>query len=151
MAWLPYGGTHLAEKNMVFRQQDDRDFCVFWDDRLGTYLMYYACAGVYPGLPGLNTIVRVRTSKDLLHWSDPTTVMGPPPGGYQCAESPLVLYRDGYYYLWVSVKGSVNEIVMFPSGPFDFFYAPHNQVASTVMNMTISLTDPFTYVNRGSE
>ena len=37
----------------------------------------------------------------------------------------------------------VNEIVMFPSGPFDFFYAPHNQVASTVMNMTFSLTDPF--------
>ena len=76
MAWLPYGGTHLAEKNMVFRQQDDRDFCVFWDDRLGTYLMYYACAGVYPGLPGLNTIVRVRTSNDLFHWSDPVTVMG---------------------------------------------------------------------------
>jgi hypothetical protein len=44
-----------------------------------------------------------------------------------------------------SVKqGSVNEIVMFPSGPFDFFYAPDNPVASTVMNMTISLTDPFT-------
>ena len=35
---------------------------------------------------------------------------------------------------------SVNEIVMFPSGPFDFFYAPHNPVASTVMNMTCSLT-----------
>ena len=37
----------------------------------------------------------------------------------------------------------VNEIVMFPSGPFDFFYAPHNQVASTVMNMTFSLTGWF--------
>jgi site-specific recombinase XerD len=33
---------------------------------------------------------------------------------------------------------------MFPSGPFDFVYAPHNPVASTVMNMTFSLTDPFT-------
>jgi len=33
---------------------------------------------------------------------------------------------------------------MFPSGPLDFFYAPHNQAASTVMNMTISLMgDPF--------
>jgi len=31
---------------------------------------------------------------------------------------------------------------MFPSGPFDIFYAPHNPVASTVMNMTFSLTDP---------
>ena len=26
---------------------------------------------------------------------------------------------------------STIELVMFPSGPFDFFYAPHNQVAST--------------------
>jgi hypothetical protein len=101
-AWNPYEGTELQEENMVFRERDDRDFCVFWDDRLGVYLMYYASAGTYGGLPGLHTIVRVRTSKDLLHWSAPTTVMGPPPGGYQCAESPFVLYRDGYYYLWVS-------------------------------------------------
>jgi hypothetical protein len=33
---------------------------------------------------------------------------------------------------------------MFSNGPLDFFYAAHNQVASTVMNMTFSLTDPFT-------
>ena len=29
---------------------------------------------------------------------------------------------------------------MFSNGPLDFFYAAHNQMASTVMNMTISLT-----------
>ena len=40
---------------------------------------------------------------------------------------------------------SVNESVMFPSGPFDFFYAPHNRVASTVMHMTVSLTDLYGY------
>ena len=28
---------------------------------------------------------------------------------------------------------------MFSNGPLDFFYAAHNQMASTVMNMTISL------------
>ena len=28
---------------------------------------------------------------------------------------------------------------MFPSRPFDFFYAPHNQAASNVMNMTSSI------------
>jgi hypothetical protein len=105
---------------MVFRQQDDRDFCVFWDDRLGTYLMYYACAGVYPGLPGLNTIVRVRTSNDLFHWSDPVTVMGPPPGGYQCAESPLVLYRDGYYYLSVSGIDYSRVSLYISEDPFNF-------------------------------
>jgi hypothetical protein len=43
-----------------------------------------------------------------------------------------------------TVKGSVNEVVMFSNGPLDFFYAAHNQMASTVMNMTFSLTDPFT-------
>jgi hypothetical protein len=42
-----------------------------------------------------------------------------------------------------SVKGSVNEVVMFSSCPLDFFYAAHNQMASTAMNMTFSLTDPF--------
>jgi len=42
---------------------------------------------------------------------------------------------------------------MFPSGPFDFVYAPHNPVASTGMNMTFSLTDPFMidFLGRGSE
>jgi hypothetical protein len=30
---------------------------------------------------------------------------------------------------------------MFSSGPLDFFYAAHNRMASTVMNITISLTD----------
>ena len=38
------------------------------------------------------------------------------------------------------VIAGVNEVVMFSNGPLDFFNAPHNQVASTVMNMTFSLT-----------
>ena len=117
--WKPYSGTDLLETNMVFREQDDRDFDVFWDDRLQTYLMYYACAGTYPGLPGLNTIIRVRTSKDLLHWSEPRTVMGPPPG-YQCAESPLVIYRDGYYYLWVSGIDYSRVSLYISEDPFNF-------------------------------
>ena len=41
-------------------------------------------------------------------------------------------------------KGSVNVVVMFSSGPLDFFYAPHNQMASVIMNMIFSLTDPCT-------
>jgi hypothetical protein len=28
---------------------------------------------------------------------------------------------------------------MFSNGPLDFFYAAHNQMASTVMNMTFSI------------
>ena len=34
------------------------------------------------------------------------------------------------------IKGSVNEVVMFC--PLGFFYAAHNQIASTVLNMTFS-------------
>src|ERR1035441_6970518 len=43
-----------------------------------------------------------------------------------------------------NVKGSVNEVVMYSSGLLDISYAPHNQMASTIMNLTFSLTDPFT-------
>jgi len=119
-AWRPYDGPELSEKNMAFRERDDRDFCVFRDEGLGAYLIYYACAGEYPGLPGLNTIVRVRTSKDLRHWSEPTTVMGPPPGGYQCAESPFVLCRNGYYYLWVSGIDYSRVSLYISEDPFSF-------------------------------
>ena len=40
--WQPDEGTELPERNLVFRERDDRDFCVFWDDRSGVYLMYDA-------------------------------------------------------------------------------------------------------------
>jgi hypothetical protein len=52
--------------------------------------MYYASEGIW-----------MRTSKDLLNWSEHAVVMQPPPH-YQAAESPFVLKRDGLYYLWVS-------------------------------------------------
>jgi beta-fructofuranosidase len=78
---------------MVFREDVSRDFRCFWDDRLGEYLLYYcAAAGV-----------RVRTSNDLVHWSEPVTALKDSTGtthGY--SESPFVLYHDGYYYLWTS-------------------------------------------------
>ena len=35
---------------------------------------------------------------------------------------------------------SVNEVVRFSNRPLDFFYAAPNQMVSTVMKMTISLT-----------
>jgi hypothetical protein len=42
------------------------------------------------------------------------------------------------------LKGSVNEIVMSLGGPLIFFYTAQNRRASAVINMTFSLTDPFT-------
>ncbi len=127
--WRPYVGPELSEINMAFRERDDRDFCVFWDDRLNSYLIYYCCSGSYRDYPGLNGIVRVRTSKDLLHWSDPVTVMGPPPNdqhGY--SESPFVLYRDGYYYLWVSGVDYSHTSLYVSENPFNFGDAIENKI-----------------------
>ena len=61
--WLPYAGNDLPEQNLAFRDIVDRDFCVFWDARLGKYLIYYC-----------SDALKVRTSSDLLHWSAPVTV-----------------------------------------------------------------------------
>jgi hypothetical protein len=110
-AWRPYDGTELSETNMVFREEVDRDFRVFWDDRLGEYLMYYCAAA------GL----RVRTSTDLLHWSEPVTVLKDSTGsphGY--SESPFVLYRDGYYYLWTSGIDYSHTHLFISEDPFNF-------------------------------
>ena len=128
-AWHPYSGGELPETNMAFRERDDRDFCVFWDDRLGKYLMYYCCSGSYRGYAGLAGIVRVRTSSDLVHWSDPVTVMGPPPNdqhGY--SESPFVLYRDGYYCLWVSGIDYSRTSLYISEDPFNFGDAILNRI-----------------------
>ena len=39
---------------------------------------------------------------------------------------------------------------MFSSGLLDISYAPYNQMASTIMNLTFSLTDPFRIVTAAS-
>lgn len=119
-AWRPYDGTELSETNMVFREHLDRDYRVFWDDRVGKYLMYYC------GLPGGP---RVRTSTDLLHWSESVEVLKAPlddPHGY--AESPFVLYRDGYYYLWVSGIDYSHTHLYISEDPFNFGDAIANSI-----------------------
>jgi hypothetical protein len=122
-AWRPYGGTELLDGNMVFREDGDRDFCVFWDDRLGKYLMYYCGAAQGP---------RARTSNDLLHWSEPANVLRCPsnnPHGY--GESPFVLYRDGYYYLWVSGIDYSHTHLYISENPFNFGDAIANSIEET--------------------
>ena len=122
--WSPYEGAALQEQNIIFREIDQRDFQVFWDDRLQTYLMYY-CSSLASGS-------RVRTSKDLLHWSEPVTILTSPPGdphGY--AESPFVLYRDGYYYLWVSGIDYSRVALYISEDPFNFGHAIDNRIEYT--------------------
>ena len=122
--WRPYAGTELSEQNMVFREVDDRDFCVFWDDRLGRYLIYY-CSAESPG-------PRVRTSKDLLHWSEPKAVLkASPTDPHGYGESPFVLYRNGYYYLWVSGIDYSHTHLYISEDPFNFGDAIVNSIEET--------------------
>jgi beta-xylosidase len=116
--WLPYAGKDLPEQNLIFRDIVDRDFCVFWDARLGKYLMYY-CADA----------LKVRTSNDLLHWSDPVKVLRDSTGsphGY--SESPLVIYRNGYYYLWTSGIDYSHTHLFISEDPFNFGDAVTNSI-----------------------
>ena len=88
--WIPVQNSDLAEGCIAFTGNGCRDACIFFDEAAGKYLMYYAANGIC-----------MRTSDDLIHWSDPTVVMTVP-AGFQAAESPFVIKRHGYYYLFVS-------------------------------------------------
>jgi len=71
----------------------------------------------------------VRTSNDLLQWSEPVTVLKAPPAdqhGY--TESPLVLYRDGYYFLWVSGIDYSRVSLYISEDPFNFGDAIANRI-----------------------
>lgn len=89
--WVPLQHSDLAEGCIAFAEGGCRDACIFYDEEAGKYLMYYAGAGG----------IALRASDDLIHWSDATTVMSVPEG-YQAAESPFVIKKHGYYYLFVS-------------------------------------------------
>jgi hypothetical protein len=85
------------------------------------HLMYY-CADA----------LKARTSDDLLHWSDPVTVLRDSTGsphGY--AESPQVIYRDGYYYLWTSGIDYSHAHLFISEDPFNFGDAVANSIEDT--------------------
>lgn len=129
-AWRPYRGDGLDSPNIVFREKCSRDPCIFWDERVDQYLMYYAAVAESPDgqHSGHEGVVRLRTSEDLLHWSEPRTVLHCPPG-YIHAESPFCLYRDGYYYLWVSGYDYSEMSLYISTNPFDFGDASENRIA----------------------
>ena len=63
-----------------------------YDKSEKSYLRYYASNGP----------IKVRKSPDVLHWSDSIVVVGTPPMPYACGESPQVIKRGDWYYLFVS-------------------------------------------------
>lgn len=89
--WVPVTNNNLAEGCVAFSDNFTcRDACIFWDEDVGKYVMYYASSGIC-----------MRTSDDLIIWSEPKVVMGVP-DGFTAAESPYVIKKHGYYYLFVS-------------------------------------------------
>jgi len=93
---------------------------------------------------------RIRSSSIGAAWTAPDATM-PPRWGLRrfCLDSCTI--NMSLLWSWPSrpnvrgqagraIKVPVNEVVMLSNDPLDFFYAAHNQMASTVMNMTISLT-----------
>jgi hypothetical protein len=118
--WHPYAGSSLLHGNVVMDEPAVRDPCIFWDDSLGSYIMYYAASTTC-------NVIRARTSSDLFHWSDPKTVAGTP-DTYQAAESPFVLKRNGLYYLWISGFDYGRMSLYISEDPFNFGDAMANRI-----------------------
>lgn len=97
--WTPSDPLR-SNANVVVEESGDRDPMVLWDEAKSTYFLYY-CVGHGWKEPPEKCTLRVRTSPDMKNWSEPKTLMAPPPG-YQNCESSFVLKKDGLYYLWVS-------------------------------------------------
>ena len=97
-----------------------RDPCVLKIN--GLWHMYYA--GYYdPDKPQEGAGFTVRTSEDLINWSDWRLVHRDPQygPGRTDTECPFVLFREGYYYLFRTVRYTNCLTYVFRSDdPFDF-------------------------------
>ncbi|WP_394824518.1 family 43 glycosylhydrolase [Pendulispora albinea] len=88
--------------------------------KIGTkWVMYYCELAGWGG----HHIVAARTSSDLLHWSEPTTVFTDP--NYDpfpsTTESPFLIQRDGVWYLLIGPRrGYVGTDVFRSRDPFSF-------------------------------
>ena len=113
-------------KEVLGVEEGDRDPEVIKDERTGLYLMYYVCSVKSDN--DWKQVVRVRTSSDLLNWSEPRTVLGTPTG-YRAAESVFVLQKNEHYYLWVSSAADDGVMSLYVStDPFNFGDAVANRL-----------------------
>jgi hypothetical protein len=111
----------IAGSEILATEQWARDPEIIRDRHTGLYLMYYVAHVQNEG------VVRVRTSSDLLSWSQPRTVLGTPTG-YGEAESVFVLQRRGYYYMWISGYDYSVMSLYISMNPFNFGDAAANRI-----------------------
>jgi len=114
-----------TSKEVLLSEPDARDPHVIRDLQSGVYLMYYVCSVRSPS--DLEEVVRVRTSSNLLAWSEPRTVLGAPPG-YKASESVFVLQENGYYYMWISGFDYSRMSLYISTDPFNFGNATTNRI-----------------------
>ena len=107
--WEPYTGAEV-KSNLMFQEVGDRDPCVFYDSSEKCYLMYYASTGP----------IKVRKSHDMLQWSDSIVVVDTPPAPYGCGESPFVIKKGSWYFLFVSGVDYGRVSVYASKNPFYF-------------------------------
>ena len=113
-------------EEVLATEEGARDPEIIKDQRTGQFLMFYVCA-VKTG-DDWQGVVRVRTSTNLLKWSEPRTVLGTPPG-YGGSESVFVLQENGLYYMWVSSAEDYGVMSLYIStDPFSFGDVVENRI-----------------------
>ncbi len=112
--WTPLQEDSLEDGNIAFQETAARDACVFFDEASQKYFMYYAVTDAKQ-----TNCIQLRTSEDLIHWSEPESVMTAAKGFVQ-PESPFVIKRFGYYYLFVSGVDYGRVAVYASRNPADF-------------------------------
>jgi hypothetical protein len=84
--------------------------------RIGDQWVMYYCANTTPS--GGDPVVAYRASADLVHWSARAIAL---PGAGAPTESPFVVQRDGWWYLFTGPRGSYTGTDVFRSrDPFHF-------------------------------
>ncbi len=102
-----------------------RDPQIIHDEKRGLYILYYIASN--QGDSGPEDVVWLKTSTDLLSWTEPRMLLGVPPG-YQAAESVFVLQRNGCYYMWVSGRDYARMSLYISTDPFYFGDAAENRI-----------------------
>lgn len=111
--------------DLVFKERDARDVCIL--EHEGQFLMYYCQSCLPTGgsaqVDGaLHACVMVRTSSDLIEWSDARIAHHDEPATHSFLESPFVIKRPEGFYLFICHRriGRRITVVVFSRDPFHF-------------------------------